>query len=219
MPPPKSKKKKSLPAGDFSLWAGELKDAMSGQRDSRVPCHGCVACCTSSQFIQIEPDETKALSHIPKKLLFPAPRMPLGHFILGYDKRGHCPMLVGKKCSIYEYRPRTCRTYDCRIFSASGLLPDEGQVSIARQAKRWHFSFQNEADRHRRKAVQVAAVFLRENTGKLPPEISPRNMTQLAVLAFRVHEAFLKKDKKTGRWLVVASVSDKVLGSILRQLQ
>ena len=30
-------------------------------------------------------------------------------------------MLVDGRCSIYEHRPRTCRTYDCRIFTATGL--------------------------------------------------------------------------------------------------
>jgi Fe-S-cluster containining protein len=219
MPSQKKNKLKVLEAGDFLSWVVEMNGAIRGKNDSNVSCHGCVACCTSSQFVHIGPGEAETLSHIPKKLLFPAPRMPLGHFLLGYDKRGHCPMLIHQKCSIYEYRPRTCRTYDCRIFSAAGLLPDENQVSIARQAKRWHFSFQNEDDCNHRKAVQAAAVFLRKNTGKLPPEIFPRTTTQWAVLAFRIHEAFLKKDDKTGRWVGVDSVSDAVLNSILRRVR
>ena len=30
-------------------------------------------------------------------------------------------MLIDNQCSIYEHRPRTCRTYDCRVFAAAGL--------------------------------------------------------------------------------------------------
>ena len=39
------------------------------------PCRAvtCTACCTSSQFVHIEPDETDTLAHIPAALRFPAP--------------------------------------------------------------------------------------------------------------------------------------------------
>jgi Fe-S-cluster containining protein len=211
--------KKSLEAGEFSSWSGELKAAIRGKNDSNVPCDGCVACCTSSQFIHVGPDEIDALSHIPKKLLFPAPRQPRGHFLLGYDQRGRCPMLIGKKCSIYEYRPRTCRTFDCRIFTAAGVVPEKGQALIARQVGRWCFSFNSKVGRKHHEAVRAAATFLREHSDKLLPEIAPKNATQLAVLAFRVHKAFLKKEKKTGQWVVVDSVSDADLSSELRQVR
>lgn len=91
-----------------------------------MPCGDCTACCTSSQFIHIAPDETETLGHIPDELLFDAPGFPAGHVVLGYDENGHCPMLVDGACSIYAHRPRTCRTYDCRIFPATGIdLGDE----------------------------------------------------------------------------------------------
>ncbi|MGI9120662.1 MAG: YkgJ family cysteine cluster protein, partial [Acidimicrobiales bacterium] len=114
-----------LPAGDFSSWMTEMQSALRGERPSDVPCGGCTACCTSSQFVHIGPDETDTLAHIPAELMFPAPRLPPGHRLLGYDEQGHCPMLVDNRCSIYEHRPRTCRTYDCRIFPAAGLEPDD----------------------------------------------------------------------------------------------
>ena len=109
-----------LSAGDFSTWVIEMQGALRGGQ-SDVPCGGCTACCTSSQFIHIGPDETETLSHIPTELMFPAPRAPAGHVLLGYDENGHCPMLIDDQCSIYEHRPRTCRTYDCRVFPAAGL--------------------------------------------------------------------------------------------------
>ena len=62
-----------------------------------MPCGTCTACCTSSQFVHIGPDEVDTLAHIPAELLFPAPRMPKGHVLLGYDERGHCPMLIDER--------------------------------------------------------------------------------------------------------------------------
>src|SRR6266508_6252442 len=99
----------TLPAGQFSSWLAGLQSALRGEADSEVPCDGCTACCTASQFIHIAPDETDTLAHIPPELLFPAPGLPTGHVLLGYDERGHCPMLIDNQCSIYEHRPRTDR--------------------------------------------------------------------------------------------------------------
>jgi Fe-S-cluster containining protein len=115
-----------LPAGDFSAWLADVQGAIRGERGSEVPCGGCTACCTSSQFVHIGPDETGTFAAIPRKLLFPAPGAPPGHVLLGYDERGHCPMLVDGACSIYADRPRTCRTYDCRVFPAAGIDAAEG---------------------------------------------------------------------------------------------
>ncbi len=178
-----------LPAGDFSAWVVEIREAIRGERTADVPCNGCTACCTSSQFVHIERDETEALARIPPELLFPAPRMPRGHVLLGYDDRGHCPMLVDNQCSIYEHRPRTCRTYDCRVFPAAGVDADKPLVD--ERTRRWRFSYPSEADRVRHAAVRAAAAFLREHAGELPAGTVPRNPTQLAVLAVEIHEMFL----------------------------
>jgi Fe-S-cluster containining protein len=114
----------ALAAGAFSAWLAGMRAALDGEADAVVPCAGCTACCTASQFVHIGPDETVTLAHIPPELLFPAPRLPRGHMVLGYDERGHCPMLVDGCCSIYEHRPRACRTYDCRIVPAAGVEPN-----------------------------------------------------------------------------------------------
>ena len=117
----------------FSEWL----DGFNPASDADVPCGACTACCTSSQFVHIAPDETETLAHIPGELRFRAPGLPKGHFVLGYDERGHCPMLVDGDCSIYEHRPRTCRTYDCRVFTVTGVVPD--QPAIAERAGDWEF--------------------------------------------------------------------------------
>ena len=139
-----------LPAGEFSAWVGELQAAIRGERDADVPCDGCTACCTSAQFVHIAPDEIDTLAHVPRQLLFPAPRLPAGHVVLGYDEQGRCPMLVDGSCSIYDHRPRTCRTYDCRVFAAAGVdVGADGKNDIARRARRWQFSYAAEEDRVR----------------------------------------------------------------------
>ena len=187
-----------LPAGDFSSWLMELDAALRGHSDSKVPCGSCYTCCTSSQFIHIAPDETDTLAHIDARLLFPAPGAPRGHVLLGYDERGHCPMLVENRCTIYAHRPRTCRTYDCRAFPAAGLtvadMP-ENQQRIGQHADRWRFRYHTKADRTRQQAVVSAARYLREHTAELPPDSVPNNPTQLAVLAILVHQVFIHDEK------------------------
>jgi Fe-S-cluster containining protein len=138
-----------------------MQRALDGDAPSDVPCDGCTACCTSSQFVHIGPDEADTLAHIPAALQFPAPGLSEGHVVLGYDERGHCPMLVDGACSIYEHRPRTCRTYDCRVFPAAGLEVDEDKPAIAERARRWRFDFPTEADRVMHEAVCAAASHVR----------------------------------------------------------
>lgn len=195
----KTSARTSLAAGEFSSWVGEMLGAIRNEGGSDVPCGGCTACCTSSQFVAIGPDETDTLSRIPPELLVPAPRRPEGHVLLGYDERGHCPMLVDDRCSIYEHRPRTCRTYDCRIFAAAGVAPEgEDKVLIARQAQRWQFSCPTPADRNRRDAVRAAATFLDDHRDLLAEGAAPTNETQLAVLAIEIHDLFVHPDAKPG---------------------
>lgn len=180
-----------LPAGDFSAWLAEMQRALRGEASADVPCDGCTACCTSSQFVHIEPDEADTLAHVPTELLFPAPRMPAGHVLLGYDENGHCPMLVDGQCSIYEHRPRTCRTYDCRVFPAAGIeIDDEDQVAIARRARRWRFDHPTAMDHAEHDAVRAAARFVQEREDFLPEGVVPANATQRAVLAIETSDAF-----------------------------
>ena len=144
-----------LPAGDFSAWLRQMQGALRGEHDSEVPCGGCTACCTASQFILIEPDEVATLARIPRELRFPAPRRPPGYVLLGYDERGHCPMLVEGACSIYEVRPRACRTYDCRVLPAAGIdLTERDKALLAQRARRWRFSHPTERDRAEHDSVR-----------------------------------------------------------------
>lgn len=181
-----------LEVGSFAAWLHGFEEALAGDRASDVPCGSCTACCRASQFVHIGPDETDTLAHIPAALLFPAPRLPAGHVLMGYDEQGACPMLEDTGCSIYEHRPRTCRTYDCRVFPATGVeVSEPGQAAVAEQASRWRFASSTEADRTALAAVRAAARFVRDQAETVPDEIRPVTSAQHAVLAVRVHRAFL----------------------------
>lgn len=183
-----------IPAGDFASWLADMQSAIRGDSDSDVACGSCTACCTASQFIHIAPDERDALAHIPPALLFPAPQMPKGHVLMGYDQHGCCPMLIDNRCSIYEHRPRTCRTYDCRVLPAAGLhidVDDHAKALIAQRAQRWEFSHPAEIDQRLHVAVQRAARFLVDHRGDLPPGAAPMAATPIAVAAIEIHDLFI----------------------------
>lgn len=207
-----------LEAGEFSSWLAQMRAAIRGAGEADVPCGGCTACCTSSQFVHIEPDETDTLAHIPAELLFPAPRLPNGHMLLGYDERGHCPMLVGNRCSIYEHRPRTCRTYDCRVFPAASVdLDDPEKTGISRRARRWRFTHSTPADRVEHEAVRAAARFLDEHRRDLPDPAARASATQRAVLAVEVHDLFLHRDSAGGDMTIVEPDVADVRAEITRR--
>ena len=182
-----------VPAGDFSAWLRQMQGALRGEHDSEVPCDGCTACCTASQFILIEPDEVTTMARIPRELRFPAPLRPPGHVLLGYDERGHCPMLIDGACSIYEDRPRACRTYDCRVLPAAGVdLTEHDKALLAQRVRRWRFSHPTERDRAEHDAVRAAAAFLAERGDELLEGSVPASDTQRAVLALEIYETFLR---------------------------
>lgn len=190
---------KDLPAGDFFTWFKQLRKALRGEGGIEVPCGECVGCCSSSYFIHLTPEDA-AVELIPKELLFPAPGLSEGHYIMGYDNKGQCPMLNNSKCSIYENRPKTCRDYDCRVFSAAGIVAGgEETLSINRRVERWQFSYPAESDREEHQAVQAAAAFIRDNANCFPGGRVPDNPSQLAILAIKSYQLFLSTNNASGR--------------------
>ena len=181
-----------LPAGGFSAWLQRTRSDLTEQKGADVPCGECNACCHSSYFIHIGPEETQTLELIPEELLFAAPGQSEGVVVLGYGEDGQCPMLVDEKCSIYEHRPQTCRNYDCRIFPAAGIAAaEDDKALITQRTRRWKFDYSDSDDRKEHSAVQAAARFLRERTEYFAAEI-PTNAIQLAILAIKVCDVFLQ---------------------------
>lgn len=175
-------------AGPFAQWLAGMTNALDGGEGTPVPCGSCTACCRSHQFVLIEPDETDTIAHLPAELMFPAPRLP-GHLLLGYDQQGRCPMLTDQGCSVYEHRPRTCRTYDCRVFPAAGLVAD--QPAVAERAAGWRFDHPTPGDVDAHAAVRAAATFVTDHPEVLPQGAPPPGSTPHAVLAVRLHHVFL----------------------------
>jgi len=199
-------------AGDFSTWTHVALGAVRGERAADVPCDGCTACCRASQFVHIAPDEHDTLAHIPPALLFPAPMMPRGHVVLGYDERGHCPMLVDDRCSIYAHRPRTCRAYDCRVLAAARIDADDDaddapKAELMRRVRSWRFDYADTEARVRHDAVRAAARFLAAHAPELPDGSVPVNATQRAGLALEIHEHFLAAGAGGGREVVEPAVA------------
>jgi uncharacterized protein len=188
---------RDLPAGEFSPWLHGTRIAQREGGGADVPCGDCVACCTSSYFIHIRPEETQTLARIPGELLFPAVGLPQGNVVLGYDEKGRCPMLVEGTCSIYEHRPQTCRAYDCRVFAAAGITADRS--AIAQRARRWKFDHPATVDRARHAAVRAAARFVRERADCFPGGEVPDSPAQVAILAIKVYEVFLDDGDESGK--------------------
>ena len=147
--------------------------------------------------MHIAPDETDTLAHIPAELLFPAPLAPPGHVLLGYDEHGRCPMLVDDTCSIYEHRPQACRTYDCRIFAATGVEVEADKPAIALRARQWRFGLPTQDDRADLAAVRAAARFV-EAGGRRADGTAPTTATQRAVAAIELHEQFRPEQPDRG---------------------
>ena len=142
-------------------------------------------------FILIGPEETRTIQRIPSALLFPAPGWPKGHLVLGYAGKGRCPMLAGNQCSIYEDRPRTCRSYDCRVFAATGVPLDvQVQPEIANRVEEWAFTYEDEEGRKKHRSLKEAAAYLRNERYLFPPGSIPDHPGKLAALAVRIHGLF-----------------------------
>ncbi|MDO8731311.1 MAG: YkgJ family cysteine cluster protein [Actinomycetota bacterium] len=157
----------AVPAGNFLVWLGEIKHAISDGADSEVPCGTCSACCRSSQFILVADTDAAARSVIPADLLFAAPGLAAGNHIMGYDSRGHCPMFGSDGCSIYSNRPQACRAYDCRIFAATGIeVAADGHTEIAARVQQWQFDLDAEGE-SALVDIRAAASYVSQNSASL----------------------------------------------------
>jgi hypothetical protein len=90
-------------------------------------------------------------------------------------------MLVEARCSIYEDRPRACRAYDCRVFAATGVVPDEaGKEAVAARVAEWRFSVSRPADQARLDALRAAGDLV---SGQVSTAGLPSTARALAALA------------------------------------
>ena len=81
-----------------------------------VPCAGCSACC---YYAGIPVDKKRDRKRLPHLL---TERNADGELVLQRRADGACVHLGEQGCTVYEHRPSTCRSFDCRAFSAMGLV-------------------------------------------------------------------------------------------------
>jgi Fe-S-cluster containining protein len=175
-------------AGGFADWIVAMQAGMRTGEGIDVPCGDCIACCTSAQTIVIEPDE---LADLPAHAVVARPD---GERALAVDPTGTCVLMVGGRCTAYDRRPRRCRTYDCRIFPATGLVPEDDKPAIAARAAAWRFREDRPQDRARRSATRLAVVALA--TVQLGGRAT--SSTQRAAAAVAVHDEFLADSPSVG---------------------
>lgn len=199
---------RKIDAGEFSGWVDGFLATMKGEGSGNVPCGDCVGCCTSSKFILVRPSDVAAKSVIPGEVLFPAPGLPKGFLLMGYNERGHCPMFEDGKCSIYESRPETCRQYDCRVLAAAGASLKGESEAIASRVNSWQFSFENNASLDIANAIRASMAFLKQQAKSFPEDYLPVTETQLAALAVRIHQEFLDTE-------ATDNSADEIIGRIV----
>lgn len=198
-------------AGPFGDWLARFRASLRGTGGMEVPCGDCVGCCISSYAVWLRPQDERALTRIPVKLLVSAPGLPAGHSIMLAAADGSCHMLSAGKCSIYADRPQTCLDYDCRIFAAAGMdAGGDDRSAINRRVREWRFGYPTQADRDAHDAVLAVAAFIREHPSSFPGR-APSAPTGIAVLAIKAYEVFLDPDarnrdeQETARAIVRAS--------------
>ena len=196
-----------LPAGSFSEWLRAMRGSLAGDGGMDVACGDCRGCCVSSYYVKVRAHESAALARIGAENLQPGPSEDPGTSLLGFRADGHCRMLVAGNCSIYEHRPETCRSYDCRIYAAAGMNAGDDKPVINARVSRWRFQYPAASDREHHRAVTAAASFLRQHPVRFPNGHVPSRPSEIAVLAVKGYTAFLgppRSDAETSTALIQA---------------
>ena len=180
-----------IPAGPFSSWLREMRAALAGTSGMNVACGSCRGCCTSSYFIKVRAHEHAALEGIGPDKLRPVPGATNGAQLMGFHENGHCFMFSKGNCTIYAHRPETCRTYDCRVFTAASMTAGEGKTEINERVASWRFDYPSARDREEHRAVTAAANFLRQHIVRFPSGHVPSRPSDIAVLAVKSYQVFL----------------------------
>ncbi len=167
-----------------------MRAVLMGEQVADVPCDGCVGCCVSSYDIPLRPTDKSALAVVPASHL----RLPVDGSLARMTHRddGTCPMLEANLCSIYADRPQTCRDYDCRIYAATGLLPDGERPVIRDRVLQWRFRFDSEAEAAQYAALCRAARFIREHAALFPASARAGSAVAAAVLAVKTWPLFVR---------------------------
>ena len=180
-----------VPAGRFSDWLRQMRAALAGNSGMDVACGDCRGCCTSSYFVKVRAHERAALERIGEENLRPLPNARNGAMLMGFHENGHCFMFANGGCSIYANRPQTCRTYDCRVFTAAAMNAGPDKSEINERIANWRFEYPSARDEAEHRAVKAAANFIRQHVVRFPGGRIPSRPSEVAVLAVKTYEIFL----------------------------
>ncbi len=182
----------TLDAGAFGPWLAAMREVLRGGRDADVPCGDCIGCCISSYPIPLRPGDARARAEVPEQYLLGQSAQGQ-RWLMGFREDGSCPFMNERRCDIYAERPQTCRAYDCRIYAATGLLPDGNREVIERRVREWRFGFDSDGERGDAAALRRAAQFIRANAALFPPAMRAASATAAAVLAVKTYPLFLEE--------------------------
>jgi Fe-S-cluster containining protein len=207
------------PEVPFAVWLRSAVATLEDDQPAEVPCGECNACCRTHHYIHVRPEEKHARARLPRGSLSPAPGLPPGYLVIGPDDAGCCPLLADGRCTMYDDRPLACRTYDCRMYAATGVSPD--RADIAEQVRRWRFAYPAPDDCELQAAVLAAARFIREHPESLASDAARRQPIRVATLAVAIHAMFLAgavvgaRRRPAGdreRVLAVADANERLFG-------
>lgn len=180
--------KEQLNAGPFSSWLEQIRISLHRGESVEVPCGICAACCTSGFYIAISKQETASLDKIPEECLFEIPGVTDAVYI-GCDDQGNCHLLNGERCQIYEHRPVACRTFDCRIYTATGIEPDkESSSPINQKIQGWKFEYPTKKDHNQQLILKAAAAILGASQDIAADNLSTKNSRIIALRAIMLME-------------------------------
>ena len=97
-----------------TLWLRKITDTLAKATEGIVPCKvGCSACCNMATLMSVEEaEEITRRTGIPHSM--PSP-MTLTRKDVDIEREQYtgvpCTFLKAGKCSIYEYRPHSCRVH------------------------------------------------------------------------------------------------------------
>lgn len=185
----------TVDAGPFGAWLEAACASLRGTAGTQVPCGDCVGCCVSSYHIPLRAQDAAAIERIPQHHLV---QSRSGQLHIQYRADGLCPLLGEGSCTIYAYRPQTCRDYDCRFFAAAGI--DAGGPErrvINTRVRQWRFTYPTAADCRAHDAVRTAAAFLQRQANHFPAGFAPTRPTGIAVQSVKAHAVFLDADAAT----------------------